>query len=179
MLSTRLRAMRTANTELIALIWRIGRLILERQRTQPWGSAVIRRLVLDLRREFPDMTGLSATNLQYMRAFAAAWPTEPISPQAVGKLPWGHIRTLLDQLNDPTLRDWYADRDAVNGWSRQVLEHHIATGLHRGSAPHRATSSTISTRLTPTRPRRSSRIPTSSTSSTSPSGPANVPSRPP
>jgi predicted nuclease of restriction endonuclease-like (RecB) superfamily len=52
-------------------------------------------------------------------------------------LPWGHIRTLLDQLNDPTLRDWYAERDAVNGWSRQVLEHHIATGLHRrvGSAP--------------------------------------------
>lgn len=82
-LSTRLRAMRTANTELIALNWRIGRLILERQRTQPWGSAVIRRLALDLRREFPDMTGLSATNLQYMRAFAAAWPTEPISPQAV------------------------------------------------------------------------------------------------
>lgn len=136
-LATRLRAMRTANTELIALNWRIGRLILERQRTQPWGSAVIRRLALDLRREFPDMTGLSATNLQYMRAFAAAWPTEPISPQAVGKLPWGHIRTLLDQLNDPTLRDWYAERDAVNGWSRQVLEHHIATGLHRrvGSAP--------------------------------------------
>jgi len=104
-LSTRLRAMRTANTELIALIWRIGRLILERQRTQPWGSAVIRRLALDLRREFLDMTGLSATNLQYMRAFAAAWPTEPISPRCVGKLPWGHIRTLLDQLNDPTLRD--------------------------------------------------------------------------
>lgn len=136
-LATRLRAMRTANTELIALNWRIGRLILERQRTQPWGSAVIRRLALDLRREFPDMTGLSATNLQYMRAFAAAWPSEPASPQAVGKLPWGHIRTLLDQLKDPTLRDWYAERDAVNGWSRQVLEHHIATGLHRrvGSAP--------------------------------------------
>ena len=63
-LSTRLRAIRTANTELIALNWRIGRLILERQRTQPWGSAVIRRLALDLRREFPEMTRLSAPNLQ-------------------------------------------------------------------------------------------------------------------
>jgi predicted nuclease of restriction endonuclease-like (RecB) superfamily len=115
------------------IYWRIGRLILERQRTQPWGSAVIRRLALDLRREFPDMTGLSATNLQYMRAFAAAWPD---FPTGCGKLPRGHIRTLL-QLNDLTLRDWYAERDAVNGWSRQVLEHHIATGLHRrvGSAP--------------------------------------------
>jgi predicted nuclease of restriction endonuclease-like (RecB) superfamily len=135
--TTRLRAARAANTELVRMNWRIGRLILERQQIQPWGSAVIRQLAADLRREFPDMTGLSATNLQYMRAFAAAWTTEPISPQPVGKLPWGHVRTLLDQLDDPNLRDWYAERDVGNGWSRQVLEHHIATGLHRriGAAP--------------------------------------------
>jgi predicted nuclease of restriction endonuclease-like (RecB) superfamily len=52
-------------------------------------------------------------------------------------LPWGHVRTLLDQLDDPHLRDWYAERDVGNGWSRQVLEHHIATSLHRriGAAP--------------------------------------------
>jgi len=135
--TTRLRAARAANTELVRMNWRIGRLILERQQIQPWGSAVIRQLAADLRREFPDMTGLSATNLQYMRAFAAAWTTEPISPQPVGKLPWGHVRTLLDQLDDPNLRDWYAERDVGNGWSRQVLEHHIATSLHRriGAAP--------------------------------------------
>jgi len=44
---------------------------------------------------------------------------------------------LLDQLDDPDLRDWYATHDAGNAWSRQVLEHHIATGLHRrvGAAP--------------------------------------------
>lgn len=134
---TRLRAARSANTELVRMNWRIGRLILQRQQTQPWGSAVIGRLALDLRREFPGMTGLSATNLQYMRAFAAAWTTEPVSPQPVGRLPWGHVRTLLDRLDDPALRDWYAERDAGNGWSRQVLEHHIATGLHRrvGAAP--------------------------------------------
>ena len=135
--ATRLRAVRAANTELVAMYWRIGRLILGRQRTEPWGSGVIRQLAADLRNEFPTLTGLSATNLQYMRAFAAAWPAEPISPQPVGRLPWGHVRTLLDQLDDSALRDWYAARDAVNSWSRQVLEHHIATGLHRriGAAP--------------------------------------------
>lgn len=55
----------------------------------------------------------------------------------MGTLPWGHVRTLLDQLDDLKLRDWYAQRDAANSWSRQVLEHHIATGLHRrtGIAP--------------------------------------------
>jgi predicted nuclease of restriction endonuclease-like (RecB) superfamily len=136
--TTRLRAARAANTELVAMNWRIGRLILERQQVEPWGSGVIKRLALDLRREFPGMTGLSATNLQYMRAFAAAWPDQDaISQRSVGKLPWGHICTLLDQLDSPDLREWYAERDAVNSWSRPVLEHHIATGLHRrvGAAP--------------------------------------------
>lgn len=132
----RLQAARTANSELLALYWRIGRLILSRQENEPWGSGVIKRLAGDLRREFPEMKGLSPTNLQYMRAFAAAWP-DPISQRPVGKLPWGHVCTLLDQVKDPALRDWYADRDARNGWSRPVLEHHVATGLHHriGAAP--------------------------------------------
>ena len=132
--TTRLRAARAVNAELVAMNWRIGRLILDRQQTEPWGSGVIKRLAAQLRREFPDMEGLSATNLQYMRAFAAAWPDpDAISQRPVGKLPWGHVRTLLDQLDDPGLQDW----DAVNGWSREVLEHHIGTGLHRriGAAP--------------------------------------------
>jgi len=134
----RLRAARTVNSELLALYWRIGQLILIRQESEPWGSGVIKRLATDLRREFPDMKGLSPTNLQYMRAFAAAWPgTDPISLRPVGKLPWGHVCTLLNQVKDPALRDWYADRDARNGWSRPVLEHHVATGLHHriGAAP--------------------------------------------
>lgn len=136
--TTRLRAARAANTELVAMNWRIGRLILERQKAEPWGSGVIKHLALDLRRQFPGMTGLSATNLQYMRAFAAAWPDQDaVSQRSVGKLPWGHVCTLLDQLEDLDLRDWYAARDAANSWSRPVLEHHIATGLHRriGAAP--------------------------------------------
>ena len=52
----------------------------------------------DLRREFPDMTGLSRSNLHSMRLFAAAWPDSQIVPQAAGQLPWGHIPCLLDKL---------------------------------------------------------------------------------
>lgn len=50
----RLRAARTVNSELLALYWRIGRLILIRQENEPWGSGVIKRLANDLRREFPE-----------------------------------------------------------------------------------------------------------------------------
>ena len=101
----RLKAARTANSQVLALYWRIGKLILLRQEREPWGSGVIKRLSNDLRGEFPGMKGLSPTNLQYMRAFAAAWPGDgSISQRAVGKLPRGHVCALFDQVEDPVLR---------------------------------------------------------------------------
>ena len=68
----RLRASLAVNTELVALYWRIGRDILERQSRQGWGAKVVARLAADLRSEFPQMRGLSRANLLYMRAFAEA-----------------------------------------------------------------------------------------------------------
>jgi predicted nuclease of restriction endonuclease-like (RecB) superfamily len=72
--TARLRAQRTVNTELLALYWAIGRAVLDRQQQQGWGAKVIDRLAVDLRAQFPDMTGLSRSNLHYMRGSADAWP---------------------------------------------------------------------------------------------------------
>lgn len=104
----RQRAHRAVNTELINLYWHLGHEILVRRERQGWGAGVMKRLAEDLRAEFPDMTGLSRSNLQYMRAFAAAWDEEAIVQQAVGQLPWGHVVTLLDKLDGRDARDWYA-----------------------------------------------------------------------
>ena len=78
------------------------------------------RLADDLRAEFPEMKGLSRSNLFYMRGFAAAWP-EPIVQQPVGQLPWGHVTVLLDKLDTPEDRSWYAAGAVEHGWSRNVL----------------------------------------------------------
>lgn len=74
--SARLQAALSLNRELVLLYWSIGRDILARQRAEGWGAKVIDRLAADLRRAFPEMTGISARNLKYMRAFAEAWPHE-------------------------------------------------------------------------------------------------------
>jgi predicted nuclease of restriction endonuclease-like (RecB) superfamily len=76
------------------------------------------------------MKGFSPRNLQYMRAFAAAWADERILQQAVAQLPWGHITVLLDRLDDHDLRDWYAANAAAHGWSRNVLDHQIRSAAH-------------------------------------------------
>ena len=71
------------------------------------------------------MKGFSRANLLYMRAFAAAWPDEPIVQQAVGHLPWGHNLVLLSKLKDRSSRLAYAARAVEHGWSRNVLSHQI------------------------------------------------------
>ncbi|MBE0011077.1 DUF1016 N-terminal domain-containing protein [Arthrobacter sp. AET 35A] len=94
----RLQSQRSVNIQLIELYGNIGIGILTQRDRQGWGADIARRLADDLRTEFPDMTGLSYRNLQYMRAFAAVWTGQPIVQQPVAQLPWGHIVTLLDKL---------------------------------------------------------------------------------
>jgi predicted nuclease of restriction endonuclease-like (RecB) superfamily len=125
--SARTRAALAVNQELIGLYWRIGREILVRQEREGWGGRVVERLASDLREAFPEMKGFSYTNLKYMRQFASYWPDGQIGPLPVGQLPWGHIRCLLDKLDDPAARMWYAQSAVEHAWSRKLLEHHIAS----------------------------------------------------
>jgi predicted nuclease of restriction endonuclease-like (RecB) superfamily len=63
--TAQVRAAVAVNRELILLYWGIGKEILQRQASEGWGSKVVDRLAQDLRSEFPDMRGLSRTNLLY------------------------------------------------------------------------------------------------------------------
>lgn len=158
--ATRVKAALAANRELLVLYWDIGRLILERQEREGWGSKVIGRLSVDLQREFPGQQGFSPRNLKYMRAFAAAWPAmaqeqqpaaqserlastpvqaplaqttgaaPPIVQAPLAQLPWYHHLALLDKLEQPADRLWYAAKAVEHGWSRNVLALQIEAGLH-------------------------------------------------
>jgi predicted nuclease of restriction endonuclease-like (RecB) superfamily len=134
-LKTRVRgaryvAQRKVNAELIRLYWQVGTTLNDQKDQAAWGSAVVRRLADDLRREFPEMKGFSSRNLFYMRAFARTWPDGEIVQRPVAQLPWGHIITLVERLDDPATREWYVSRSIAHGWSRNVLEHHIRTTAH-------------------------------------------------
>ena len=125
------RASLAVNRELVLLYWGIGREILARQSERGWGGKVVERLARDLRSEFPQMKGLSRTNLLYMRAFSEAWPEEEIVQQVAGQLPWFHNCTILDKVKEREERLWYARSAIEHGWSRNVLVLHMESGLYR------------------------------------------------
>jgi predicted nuclease of restriction endonuclease-like (RecB) superfamily len=77
------KATLAANAQMIALYWDIGKIILEKQKQEGWGSSIIKRLSLDLKNDLPEMNGFSERNLWRMLRFANEYA---ILPQPVALL---------------------------------------------------------------------------------------------
>jgi len=153
--TAQVKAALSVNRELIQLYWSIGRDIVERQRAEGWGAAVIDRLAADIQREFPGLAGFSRGNIYRMRAFYLAYRrtstnvaqaarqkgrkiiSQPARqtdasapPEPIASLPWFHNVVLLESLKDPHQRFWYARQTIEHGWSRAVLVHWIESDLY-------------------------------------------------
>ena len=97
-LQTQLRAALSITKELIMFYWRTGKILSTKAKDAGWGASTLKRLAMDLKIEFPDMTGFSLRNLQYMRHFAESYP-EANCAAAAAQIPWGHIiLVFLDRL---------------------------------------------------------------------------------
>lgn len=134
----RVRMVMSANAALVLLYWDIGRAILNKQDAQGWGTRVIDRLSHDLKQAFPQMSGFSPRNLKYMRSFACAWPERAIVQRTVAQLPWRSNLILLEKLDTPEQRLWYAEKAIAQGLSKDVLALQIESQWHarQGSASH-------------------------------------------
>lgn len=126
----RIRAHLSVNKEMITLYWRIGSQILERQDKEGWGTKVIENISNDLRKEFPEMKGLSARNLVYMQTLAKAYPDFSITQQVVAQIPWGHNCVIMEKITVDDQRLWYIQKTIENGWSRNVLSLQIQSNLY-------------------------------------------------
>lgn len=117
--STKIRMIKTANTELIHFYWRLGQMISLKLKEQNWGDKVINKLSVDLRNEFPDMQGFSRQNLYYSKNFYEFYAEKmhisfnnAIVPQVEGQLQvadnyriifdiaWGHQKVISKRLRD-------------------------------------------------------------------------------
>jgi len=99
--NARVAAILSVNTQLLAIYWEIGKVILAQQKNEGWGAKIIDRLAADLKIEFPDETGFSVRNLKYMRAFAEAYPTLQLSQAFLTQLKNNENHLDIKLQNDP------------------------------------------------------------------------------
>lgn len=136
---SQIKAAVAVNSELIRLYWNLGQQIVEKQENAQWGSGFIERLSKDLQMEFPDISGLSVSNLRRCRQFYLFYNQEDkIHAQLVRELddnslfniPWGHHTFIIGRIKSPQEALFYIHKTIENGWSRAILEYHIEKDLY-------------------------------------------------
>ena len=92
---SQIKAAIKVNDELLRLYWDLGRDIVIRQMDAVWGSGFFAQLSKELKAEFPEMQGFSATNLKYCKYFYQFYSQDEqirqqlvdvVCPQLVGEL---------------------------------------------------------------------------------------------
>lgn len=152
--SSQIKAAVAVNSELIKLYWELGWQIVEKQKNSQWGSHFIDQLSIDLKAEFPGLTGFSRANLFAMRKFylfhtqnitivqQVVGQTETVQqlvgttaiPEIVAQLlniPWSHNILIIEKTDNYAEAIYYINETIVNNWSRAVLEYQIETKLFK------------------------------------------------
>jgi predicted nuclease of restriction endonuclease-like (RecB) superfamily len=99
-------ALKAVNKELITLYWDIGRMIVERQKSESWGKAVVERLAKDLQAEFPGIKGFSASNLWRMKLFHETFVDNKKLAPLVREIGWSHNLIIMEKCKDDLQREF-------------------------------------------------------------------------
>jgi len=157
---SQIKAAISVNTEMIMLYWDLGRQIVDKQQNAQWGSGFIEQLSEDLKKEFPDISGFSRSNLFAMKKFYLYHnQNDIIVQQAVGQLenqtainqnqifqqtvgqipqnislcsliPWSHNILIIEKAKNYNEALFYIYETIANNWSRAVLQMQIESNLY-------------------------------------------------
>jgi len=119
-------ALRVVNNEMISLYWDIGRSIVQRQKDEGWGKAVVNRLATDLQTEFPGVSGFSVQNIWYMRQFFNEYNAQSKLQPLVGEISWTKHLVIMAKCKDTLQREFYIRMTRKFGWTKAVLIHQVA-----------------------------------------------------
>ena len=119
------------NSQILELYWEIGRDIAEKQQNSHWGSGFIEQIAIELKHEFPDITGFSRRNvysiLQWYRFYSAKYQ---FVPRHVAQIPWGHNLLIINKIKDTDEAEFYCRATTHNAWDRDTLEFQIENGYY-------------------------------------------------
>ncbi len=111
-LKTRTAVFQNANSELLSMYFRIGKII---SKNTNYGNRFVESLSKGIKAEFKDLKGFSERNLFRMKRFYEVYKDFSILPPPVAKLPWSHNNILIEKEKDFDKRLWYAEKAIENG----------------------------------------------------------------
>lgn len=129
---SRIKAAVKVNTTMLEFYWNMGREISQLYKEAKYGSAFFDCLSLDLKAEFPNQAGFSATNIKYAKRWYEFYNQGDTNrhqvgddfemPLDFGKVPWKHHVYIFTHSKSIPEAIFYIDKTVENGWSRAELE---------------------------------------------------------
>jgi len=149
-----IKAALNVNAEMLKFYFFIGEGIYNLSKKNVYGNKLLENFSKDLKQKLPSMSGLSITNIGYMKRFYETFSDIEIYPQLGGEssseliypqiggeslnaenivflTPWGHIKYLLDKCSGDKDKILFFMRK-INEfhWSRAVLLNFLDTDLY-------------------------------------------------
>lgn len=129
--AAQIKAALSVNAGLIHLYRELGQMIDEKMERADWGQGIIEHLSLDLKIEFPDLSGFGRDNLYFMLRFFRFYRNAgEFVEQLVRQIPWGHNILILKKSDSLETAKFYLTATVQNHWSRNVLAIQIESRLH-------------------------------------------------
>lgn len=121
----RYMAFHTVNKELINLYWDIGKIIVEKQKSEGWGTNIVGRISEDLQNEFLGVRGFTRKNLLRMRRFYKKYMQNEKVATLSRQIGWWHNITILERCENDQEREYYMQMTKVQGLSVRMLREKI------------------------------------------------------
>lgn len=117
--TTQYQVVLEANLALMHRNWKVGHFIRE---NDSWGSSFIPNLARDIKQEFPEISGFSNRNMQYMKKFAFIFSEDDIDKYGLAGVTWYHHKALMSKAKTKESYIWYVEQTVQNGWSHDTLD---------------------------------------------------------
>lgn len=125
----RFNAIKSVNTELIDLYWKIGEYISKKIETAEWGQSIVDQLAKYLNRNEPDLKGFSNKNLWRMKQFYESYKDSPKLSTLLREISWSHNLSIFSRCKTTEEREFYLRIAKNENYSFRELERQITSGI--------------------------------------------------
>lgn len=124
------KAIRSVNSELINLYWKIGEYVFKKLEKSEWGNSVVVELANYLQRNEPDIKGFSDKNIWRMKQFYETYKDIPKLSPMVREISWTNNLIILSRTKTFEEKEFYLQLVKTERYSKRELERQISAGFY-------------------------------------------------
>jgi predicted nuclease of restriction endonuclease-like (RecB) superfamily len=127
--SSRIKAIKAVNSELINLYWNIGEYISNKIEKSEWGDSVVTELAIFIQTTEPEIKGFSDKNIWRMKQFYETYKDHPKLAPLVREISWTNNLLIFSRCKTIEEKEFYLKQTELEKYSKRELDRQISASL--------------------------------------------------